>query len=390
VASATIAAEGRRIDWRPRRFPWYLWCAVLAVTSGTIGAHWDISWHRSIGRDSWWTPPHIVGIYLCGLLAGLFSGYLILRSTLAPTLQTKATAVHVCGLCGCLGAFVTAWGGIAMLTSAPFDNWWHNAYGLDVKIVSPPHTLLTIGVAAVQFGALLLLLAEKNRAPAAQGAPLQLLMLYLVGLMLVFMMFFCMEYTQEVRLHNSGAYISIALGVPLYFATIWKASRHRWASTLVSAIYTAVLIGFILILPLFPATPRLGPVYTTVTHFVPPKFPILLLAPAIALDLLWRRFGERNRMLLALVSGPLFVLTLIAVEWPFANFLMSKASQNRFFATGYHDFTTAPWSPDVQRIFVDPQYGLALWTGLGWAMLCATISVWLGLALGDWMRKVQR
>ena len=24
-----------------------------------------------------------------------------------------------------------------MLTSAPFDDWWHNAYGLDVKITQP-------------------------------------------------------------------------------------------------------------------------------------------------------------------------------------------------------------------------------------------------------------
>jgi hypothetical protein len=39
---------------------------------------------------------------------------------------------------------------------------------------------------------------------------------------------------------------------------------------------------------------------------------------------------------------------------------------------------------------VDPQHGLALWTGLGEAMLFAAISVWLGLLLGDWMRKVQR
>jgi hypothetical protein len=33
-------------------------------------------------------------------------------------------------------------GGFALITSAPFDNWWHSAYSLDVKIVSPPHTLL--------------------------------------------------------------------------------------------------------------------------------------------------------------------------------------------------------------------------------------------------------
>jgi hypothetical protein len=51
-----------------------------------------------------------------------------------------------------LGAFIAGWGDIAMLASAPFDNWWHNAYGLDVKIVSPPHMVLFTGIFAVIVG----------------------------------------------------------------------------------------------------------------------------------------------------------------------------------------------------------------------------------------------
>jgi hypothetical protein len=54
-----------------------------------------------------------------------------------------------------------------MLTSAPFDNWWHNAYGLDVKIVSPPHTLLILGIRAVSVGMMFLILAAMNRAASA-------------------------------------------------------------------------------------------------------------------------------------------------------------------------------------------------------------------------------
>ena len=149
-----------------------------------------------------------------------------------------------------------------------------------------------------------------------------------------------------------------------------------------------------LILPLFPASPKLGPVFQPVTQFIPPKFPILLIVPAIALDLLWRRYGQvegqANKILLSLASGPLFVLTLVAAEWPFASFLMTKASENRFFGTGYLDYGTPSWSADALRHFVQPQHGLDLWTGLAEAMLYAAISVWLGLLLGDWMRKVQR
>ena len=33
--------------------------AALAVTSAMIGGRWDVSWHESIGRDTFWTPAHM-------------------------------------------------------------------------------------------------------------------------------------------------------------------------------------------------------------------------------------------------------------------------------------------------------------------------------------------
>jgi hypothetical protein len=54
------------------------------------------------------------------------------------------------------------WGAIAMLTSAPFDDWWHNTYGLDVTILSPPHTVLLLGMIMIQFGAIVSVLNFKN------------------------------------------------------------------------------------------------------------------------------------------------------------------------------------------------------------------------------------
>ncbi len=120
--------------------PWYLWCGVVAVTSASIGGAWDVSWHRSIGRDTFWTPAHIA-IYASGVLAAIACGYLILGTTFRPSANLKHASVGVLGFRAPLGAFIAAWGGIAMLAAAPFDNWWHSAYGLDVKIISPPHTL---------------------------------------------------------------------------------------------------------------------------------------------------------------------------------------------------------------------------------------------------------
>lgn len=371
--------------------PWYLWCAALAVTSAMIGGRWDVSWHESIGRDTFWTPAHMA-IYLCGVLAGVVCGYLILATTFGKSSQVAASSVHVMGFTAPLGAFLAAWGGIAMLTSAPFDNWWHSAYGLDVRIISPPHSLLMLGNVAVEAGALLLILAAMNRTVEQPGSfrRLQRLLLYLFGLVLLAVMFFCTEYTRDVLLHSAIPYIAVSICVPLCYGAASRASRHRWAATCITAIYTAVTIAFILILPLFPAQPKLGPVYQPITHFVPPAFPLLLLVPAVLLDLLWARIGNWNRLLVALVSAPLFLLSLIAVEWPFASFLMTKASQNRFFATGYHPYAAAPWSPSVTRHFIHIGHGGLPLKGMVIAMLCAAICTWLGLGLGDWMRKIQR
>ena len=373
--------------------PWYLWCAVLAVTSVSIGAHWDVSWHRSIGRDTFWTPAHLA-IYACGVLAAISCGYLVLFTTFRKPAEMVANSVEVFGFRAPLGAFIASWGGIAMLTSAPFDNWWHNAYGLDVKIVSPPHTLLMLGVFAVSVGTLIMLLGAMNRAEqsgnAATARHLQWMLLYIGGLMVVFQMFFRMEYTWDVYLHGAEAYQAIAIGIPTLFAVLWQSSRSRWACTWATLIYTAFLEGAVLILPLFPAEPKLGPVFQQVTHFIPPKFPILLIVPAIVMDLLWNSTRAWKPWLTALATGPVFVFSLVAVEWPFADFLMTKAAANRFFGTTYFGYPEPPTSFDVLRRFVDPQHGMGLWNGLALAMLFAFLSTWLGIALGRWMRAIQR
>lgn len=385
AATTTIHVTGSST----KRIPWYLWCAALAVTSVTIGAHWDVSWHRSIGRDTFWTPAHLA-IYACGILAGICCGYLIFNTTFQPASSLRAASVGVFGFHAPLGAFLAAWGGVAMLTSAPFDNWWHNAYGLDVKIVSPPHTLLMLGIFAIEVGSLFLITAAMNRADGSLFKKLQWLLLYLGGLMMVLTMFFRMEYTWDVRLHTAEAYISVAIGVPTYFAMFWECSRHRWAATITSAFYSLFLIGLILILPLFPAEPKLGPVYQPVHQFIPPLFPLLLIVPAFFMDLLLTKTQAWKPWFIALISGPVFVLTLVAVEWPFASFLMTKAADNRFFGAGYLDYGTPSWSHAALRTFLDPEHGLVLWKGLAFAMLYAAISIWVGIALGKWMRKVQR
>jgi hypothetical protein len=191
-------------------------------------------------------------------------------------------------------------------------------------------------------------------------------------------------------LHRAIGYIAMAIGLPILFATLYQASRFKWAATVTASIYMATIIAEILILPLFPAQPKLGPVFYPVTHMVPALFPVLLVFPGLALDLLWQRTATWKTWQVAIVSGVIFTALLFAVEWEFAKFLLSKASENRFFGTMYFDYGTPANSYDRQRIFYHPQYGLALAKGLGIATACAMFSAWIGLVLGRWMRGVKR
>lgn len=385
-------SSAKQVRSRSAAVPWYIWIGAIAVTSSSVGAAWDVSWHRSIGRDSFWTPAHML-IYACGVLAGIVGTWLVLNATFGHDEKLRSASVNIFGLRAPLGVFLAGWGGVAMLTSAPFDNWWHNAYGLDVKIVSPPHTLLILGIRAVSLGMMFLILAAMNRAAdtgTADFNTLQRLFLYLCGLAVVGQMFFIQEFTWDVVLHRSLAYISMGIAVPILFAMISQASRFRWAATTASAIYMGFIIAEILILPLVPAQPKLGPVYYPVTHLVPAKFPVLLIVPALALDLFWQRVRSWKPWQIAIVSGILFVAILFAVEWPFANFLLSRASENRFFGTMYFDYNTQANSFERLRRFFHPEHGAELLKGLTTSTLCAIASTWVGLRFGHWMRGVQR
>ena len=385
-----MRAQGRaQSAHQEAAIPWFVWCTVVAVTSAMVGGHWDISWHRSIGRDAFWTAPHIA-IYLCGVLAGLSSGYLILSTTFGRRRAQADATVQMWGFRGPLGAFVAAWGGVAMLTSAPFDDWWHAAYGLDVKIISPPHALLVLGMLAVQLGSPLLILGYMNRAEGAARARLAQLFLYVGAMILIVVVMFLMERIDRTQMHNAEFYRDLAIALPLLLIGVSRAAPHRWACTIMAAIYSGFMLAFLWILPLFPAEPKLGPVYYKVTHFIPPDFPLLLIVPAIALDLLRRVSEKWGAWREALASAVLFLATFVAVQWPFADFLQSPLARNRVFGTMYFGYYEHPSWLNHLYLFDSPGTPLHFVTVLLVAFGAAFLTSRLGIGLGQWLRSIKR
>lgn len=388
--SGVVAAP--RVSEREATSRWHAYTAGVAAMCVMVGVYWDISWHMSIGRDTFWTPAHLL-IQAGGLIAGLSSGWVALKTTFRGTEAERSAAVSFWGFRAPLGAWICIWGCAAMLTSAPFDNWWHNAYGLDVKIVSPPHVVLALGIFAIVVGALLLTLAQQNRADERARRPLAIALALTGGFLIMNFALFLTEFSEKQSMHSAPFYHVTALAFPFALTALARAIRLRWPATAAAGAYMAVMLLLMWIIQLFPATPKLGPIYQPITHMVALSFPLWIVVPALFMDLVLRRVGERsNTMTLAVVCGFLFVAAFLAVQWPFASFLVySPLARGWFFNSDNYVYWMSPAYEATTRRFPSPPPGAwPLWLDLFKAGVFASISSFAGLRWGTWMTRVQR
>jgi hypothetical protein len=398
VPRALAAAAAERGTRREQgSLPWPLAAAVAGTTSIGLGLLWDISWHATIGRDSFWTPAHLA-VYLGGILCGASAGWVALATTFAGTAEQRAVAVRFWGFRAPLGAWVAIWGTLAMLTSAPFDDWWHNAYGLDVKIISPPHLLLAVGIFANQLGAMLQALAAQNRA--ADDAAARLLAwvyAYAAGSLLVIVSTLFLEYSEPNRQHGALFYEISCAAYPLVLVAAARGARLRCPATTVAGIYMAVRLAVMWVLPLFPATPKLAPIYNPVRHMWPPFFPELLIVPAVAIDLLLRRAARAeaapghghagHSTVLAVVLGTAFFAAFLAAHWYFSEFMLTPRARNWFFAADQWTYRTHPGAWRRRFWLEGDAFG---WRAAALSLLLAAASARFGQAWGGWMSRVRR
>lgn len=369
----------------------HAYACVFAALCVMVGVYWDISWHMSIGRDTFWTPAHLL-IQAGGLIAGLSSGYVALRTTFASGDADKDSTVSFWGFRAPLGAWISIWGCLAMLTSAPFDNWWHDAYGLDVKIISPPHTILAVGIFAIVVGALLLTLAEQNRAREADRGRFAWLLAAVAGMFIMNYALFLTEYSERRMMHSGWFYGLACAAFPFGLAMMSRAIRLRWSATAAAGFYTVLMLGLMWIIGLFPATPKLGPIYQHITHMVTLSFPLLIIVPAVGIDLAMQRLdGRVSDAALAVIVAVVFLALFMAAQWPFASFLMTPAARNRVFNAENYVYWMGPAYEALQNRFDPaPRGAWPFGVHLAIALAIGSVMSFLGLRRGSWMRRVRR
>lgn len=387
----SAASESKQAGNVLAAWPGYI--LAFAASCITIGIMWDISWHQTIGRDTFWTPAHMA-IYLGGVLGGCVGGWLAIQHTFLAGPSELDASVRVFGARAPLGAWISIWGAVAMITSGPFDNWWHDAYGLDVKIISPPHALLAMGMFGIIFGALILVLSRQNRLQDGSGGNL---CIFVGGMFVVMAGVFVMEYTFPNLQHTAIFYQVCAVTFPFRLASLGRAIRTSWPATRIAAVYILTQCLMSWILPLFPAQPKLAPIYNPLTHMVPPPFPLLVIFPALAIDLILQRTGDAKgwkRVGVALLLAAVFLAIFMPVQWFFAIFLLSPNAENWFFVGNrvwsYGD-NIGSWTTQFWRINPsNPEASILTFSSVIKAFGLSALASWLGLLLGGWMRKVRR
>lgn len=258
--------------------PWWLILTALTGSiSGLFGIYWDEAWHTDIGRDTFWSPPHLFiygGIAAVGLAVAVWT-WIGLRS--GKIRRPMVIAIS--------GALLT-------IASGPIDEWWHVAFGRDAVVWSPPHMAALVGVILL-VGSLLI---EGARFPGRSGRAFATLAS--AGL-LAAVLIAVYEYEGDVPQFPVVLYLPLLAGLSsLAFAMIRRVRQGvTLPATRAAAAYTGLMIGVVAILALLGHS---LPVFT------------IILGPAIVFDLAGRRRSQ-------VVRAVLFSASLFALYVPYLN-----------------------------------------------------------------------
>ncbi|WP_327582323.1 hypothetical protein OHA25_41215 [Nonomuraea sp. NBC_00507] len=242
-----------------RRIPLALWSVGLIVAAGLgslFATYWDDAWHTDIGRDDALIPPHLAlygSVAVAGLAVAAWGSLVVWRSR-----SLLAMLRHPALLTAAAGGLVTLGSGVA-------DAFWHEAFGRDAVLWSPPHMLAVFGTVALIVGVL---------AGASPGTPSWLLSAA-GGLLLGSTLIAVLEFETDVPQFSETLYLPVLLVSALFaLGMLRRLLPGRFAVTRVVGIYVLARLIVAVVLTALGRTA--------------PDLPLAIVGLALA-DLPWRR-----------------------------------------------------------------------------------------------------
>ena len=132
------------------------WLMLILALQAELGLAWDRNWHDLVGRNEFFTPPHIM-LYSGIAVSGLIALFVVLVDTYRyyqkkPGVDDNSTVQILHFFHAPLGYIILGFGALIDLLAAPLDNYWHILYGIDVTLWSPFHLMGTVGGIVVGLG----------------------------------------------------------------------------------------------------------------------------------------------------------------------------------------------------------------------------------------------
>lgn len=306
---------------------------LFALSVAVIGFYWDVSWHIEHGRDDFiFTPAHM------GILLGLaFIVVAGITSVIFATLQKSSVGLRIGPAVVPLGALGLLLLGGGAMTGFPLDEFWHQAYGVDVTMWGPTHLVMISGASLTPIALSVLLVEGKRAAPGAtvpQWLPVVLSGALLTGLSTWTGEFdFGVPQFQQLY-HPVLVVLAASVGLTIARATLgpWGAVKATLSFLILRSAVALLLGGGLGILL--------------------PRFPLYLVA-AVLVEVTARGANGR-RPLTSVVQTGLSIGTVgLAAEWLWTH------------VWGWH-----PWGP-------------SLWPGILVAILVGIPGALLGTVMGE-------
>jgi hypothetical protein len=342
---ATLLAVPKRwiaVGIGAERFALYI--GILGLFLGLVGSSWDVAWHRALGRDTFWSTPHLL-MYIGTSLVGASSLVAVataMRGRHAMTAEMRLGRLHVERSLAIVG-----FGAFTIISAAPIDDLWHRMFGRDVDIWSPPH-MVAIGGAILAYAGWAAAVSVGFGQPSRRMRDLLVIAL-LAGLAGTFVFGMNFYYIFAWSREAFGYPLVVCATIPAALAVGIVLVSSRYAATGVAVAYTALNLGAILVLRIFgwPA-PALAP---------------LVVAGAIVVDLV--RAHTRSKLLMGLAFAAAFLVAeglRLIVTQPLPSVAILTDRSVGHLATQY-------WEMATTRSWMGPWPFLALIAGIPLAAL---------------------
>jgi hypothetical protein len=207
---------------------------ALGGVAAVLGLYWDDAWHTDVGRDTFVAPPHLL----------LYAGVGLLLLTVASWAWQRFRQERWSAF-GDLTLTLPLLGAGVTLAAAPVDELWHELFGRDAVVWSPPHMVAVAGMLAFAAGLYLAAHRGPGRTPRLTGAVIGAFLLAAAGTVV-------MEFEADVPQFPVVAYLPVHIAsLTFAFALIRRVSGRAWAVTDAATVYLTlrvVVVGFLALL----------------------------------------------------------------------------------------------------------------------------------------------